>query len=374
MTATPATPATTSVGDAGLAAHVVTTVGSFRLDAELGAEPGEIVALLGPNGAGKSTMVRAVAGLVGLDDGRVVLDGVVLDDPATRTWVPPEQRRVGMVFQDHALFDHLSAAANVAFGLRAAGTGRRAARAEALGWLERVGMDGLADRRPAQLSGGQRQRVALARALAARPRLLLLDEPTAALDGPGRTELRRDLRRHITESGLPTLVVTHDPVEARALADRTVVVERGRVVQQGTVADLAAHPRSRYVADLVGVNLLEGVLQAGGPLRTPSGAEVVGVPAPGVEVADLVGGPGSATIHPRAIALFTDPPHGSPRNCWAGTVVDIDDVDGRVRVRMGGDPALTAEVTSAASRDLGLHTGQRVWAVAKATEVGLAPA
>ena len=201
--------------------------GEFVLDVELEVGPGEIVAVLGPNGAGKSTLLRALAGLTGLDEGAIVLGGHVLDDVAADVFVPPERRPVGLVFQDYRLFPHLSVLDNIAFAARAAGRGRSVARSRAGGWLERLELEELADRKPGQLSGGQGQRVALARALASEPGLLLLDEPTAALDARTRLTVRADLRRHLRQFEGPTVIVTHDPLEAMVMADRLVVIEDG---------------------------------------------------------------------------------------------------------------------------------------------------
>src|SRR5438309_10233131 len=241
-----------------LKAQLATRLGTLRVDVSVEATPGEIVAVLGPNGAGKSTFLRAVAGLVALESGRVELDDVVLDDTSRGIHLQPERRPIGLVFQDYLLFPHLSVLENVAFGLRARGMARTPANREAGRWLDRVGLSAEGERRPASLSGGQAQRVALARVLALNPALLLLDEPMAALDASTRAEFRRDLRRHLESFRGVRLLVTHDPVEAMAMADRLVVVEQGRVLQSGTPADVTQRPRSRYVADLVGVNLFRG--------------------------------------------------------------------------------------------------------------------
>src|SRR5205807_1596481 len=250
--------AISATADGGLRAGLRLDLGRFDLDVELAVEPGEVAALLGPNGAGKTTVLRALAGLLPLAEGRVVLDGQVLEDTASRIHVAVERRPIGMVFQEYLLFPHLSVLENVAFGLRSRGVGRAAARRAAAAWLERLGLPTVADARPSTLSGGQQQRVALARALATDPRMLLLDEPLSALDVSVRAEVRRDLRRHLREFPGVNLLVTHDPLEAVALADRLIVLEGGRVLQTGTPAEVTEHPRSPYVADLVGVNLLRG--------------------------------------------------------------------------------------------------------------------
>ncbi len=348
-----------------LYARIVHTIGTLHLDVELGAGTGETVAILGPNGAGKTTLFRCLCGLAPIDEGVVTLDGEALDEPARRVFVEPERRPVAVVFQDYLLFPNLSALENVAFGLRARGVARAEARARAAAWLERVGLGDRAGHRPRALSGGQAQRVALARALAGDPRLLLLDEPLAALDAGARGTVRRDLRRHLSTFGGVRLLVTHDPVDAYALADRVVIVEHGRVVQTGSLADVSARPRSTYIAELIGINLFTGH-GAGDVVTTASGGRVV-TPAP-------VDGPTFAAVQPHAVALYRTPPDGSPRNVWAVTVADVDRQSDRVRVRLAGSVPLVAEITPAALESLGLRPGDAIWATVKATEVATYPA
>jgi molybdate transport system ATP-binding protein len=348
-----------------LVSHVVRRIGALTLDVELSATDGEVVAILGPNGAGKSTLLRCLAGLSPLDEGRIVLDDRVLDDPTASVFVRPEQRPVGVVFQDYLLFPNLTAAQNVAFGLRARGVRRRVADDRALTWLERVGLADHAAHRPSALSGGQAQRVALARALATEPRLLLLDEPLAALDAGTRGEVRRDLRRHLATRDGVRLLVTHDPVDAYALADRVAIIEDGRVVQAGRLADVAARPRSRYIADLVGVNLFSGIADDDA-IAIGTGGRIV--------PADRPHGAALAVIQPHSVALYPAPPGGSPRNVWSCTVAEIDHQLDRVRVRLDGPVPLVAEITPAAAESLGLRTGDRVWASVKATEIATYPA
>jgi molybdate transport system ATP-binding protein len=348
-----------------LAASMVVRLGDFELDVDLEVADGEVLAVLGPNGCGKSTMMRAIAGLAPLDSGRVILDGVTLDDPEHDVFVPVERRPIGMVFQDYLLFTHLSALENVAFGLRARGAPKARARARALELLDRVGLADHADARPGELSGGQAQRVALARALASDPRVLLLDEPLAALDVTTRREVRRDLRRHLASFGGVRLLVTHDPVDAYALADRVAILDAGHVVQTGSIADVTAHPRSRYVAELVGTNLVAGTI-SGNVLRTDSGVDVV--------VTDAKGGSSFAVIRPQAITLAREIPTGaSPRNTFAGVVGDVDSIGDRVRVNVEGQLHLTAEITSAALDALALRAGDSVYASVKATDIETYP-
>ena len=348
-----------------LEATVQLTLGALALDMNLTIGEGEVVALLGPNGAGKTTLLRAIAGLVPIASGRIQLDGQVLEDASTGDYVPTEKRSIGVVFQDYLLFPHLSVLDNVAFGLRSRGTPPREAAQKAAGWLDRVGLSSYAKAKPDALSGGQRQRVALARALAPDPRLLLLDEPLAALDVTTRAEVRRDLKQHLASFPGLRLVVTHDPLEAAALADRLVVMENGCLVQTGSPAEVTEHPRSQYVADLVGVNLLRGQADEGS-VHLPSG--------PVVAVAGAESGEVFAVIHPRAVALHRHRPEGSPRNVWPGRIAGIELMGGRVRVRIDGDVPVVAEVTPAALRELGLEEGGEVWLSFKATEVGVYPA
>jgi molybdate transport system ATP-binding protein len=347
-----------------LHAHVSVQLGGFRLDAALDAAPSETVVLLGPNGSGKTTLLRLLAGLLPLDFGSIVLDGTVLDDPEAGVFVSAEARRAGVVFQDHLLFPHLSALENVAFGLRARGVSRRVARAEAQAWLDRLGLGDRARLRPSALSGGQEQRIALARALALQPRMLLLDEPLAALDVTTRVEVRRELRRALEAFDGIRLLVTHDPVEAVALADRVVVIEDGRVRQTGTIAELRARPRSRYVADFAGVNLYSGVAH-GDHLRLDDGAELAVVNDDGVV------GPAFAIVHPDAVAVYPGPPHGSPRNTWSGVLGYVDHEGRRARLRIDAPVSITAEITERSLAELGLGIGSEVWVSVKATEIDI---
>ena len=226
--------------------------GDFRLDVVFRVNDGETLAVLGPNGAGKSTILRCLLGLVPLDAGRITLHDIVLDDVDADVFVEPDQRRIGAVFQDYLLFRHLSAIDNVAFGLRARGTKKDESRLIARSLLERFEVDHLADRFPSQLSGGEAQRVALARALAIEPRAIVLDEPLAALDVTTRKSVRDELARFLTTFSGPRVLVTHDPVDARRLADRVLIVENGHVIQEGPILDVVRQPASAYVEALFG--------------------------------------------------------------------------------------------------------------------------
>ena len=263
------------------------------------------------------------------------------------------------------MFPHLSALENVAFGLRARGVRRRDARRRARAWLERVDMAEHVAARPRALSGGQAQRVALARALVPEPRVLLLDEPLSALDASTRVDTRRELRRHLDAHDGSRVVVTHDPVDAMTLGDRVIVLEAGRVVQAGPLAELRERPRSRYVADLVGVNLYRGDAH-GQRIRLRGQGELV---AAGHARGDVF-----AVVHPRAVALHRREPEGTPRNVLPGTVEHLDVEGDRVRVIVAGAVPVTAEVTPAAVAELELTAGAAVWASVKATEISVYPA
>lgn len=327
---------------AGLAATIAVP---GRLSAEITAEPGAVVAVVGPNGAGKTTLLRVLAGL--LDPGAG--GGVALGG---RSWtappVLPRDRRVGYVVQGQALFPHLSARENVAFGLRARGLDRRAARARAETELARLGVGAFADRRPGQLSGGQAQRVAIARALATDPDLLLLDEPFSGLDVGVAATLRVELARHLASYDGVALLVTHDAVDALTLGTQVLVLEDGRVAQTGTPTDVAAHPRTDHVARLVGLNVL----------AAPDDPDRL------------------TAFRPSGVTLSVDEPAGSARLRWAGTVEQLTPYgDGvRVAVRTTFERPVLADVTAGAVAELGLHPGQPVWASVKETAVTRYPA
>jgi len=354
-------------GAVSLTAQICVDLDGFRLDVALTVEPGETVAIVGPNGAGKTTLLRALAGLRALSTGYVHLDGTVLDDPATATYLPPEKRSVGVVFQDDLLFPHLDARDNVAFGLRPRGHRRPEARRQAAHWLERVGVADRQSARPAELSGGESQRVALARALAPNPALLLLDEPLAALDATTRNEVRRDLRRHLHTFPGQRVLVTHDPVDAAVLADRVVVLDAGRVAQMGTPAEITARPRTPWVAALTGTNLYAGTATSQGEMALDGGGHL--------RLADLVHpGPVFAAIHPRAVTVHGTRPEGSARNTWPGRIAAVEPVGDRLRVQIDGTPPVVAEVTAAAVHEAGLVESTPVWVAVKAAEIDVYPA
>ncbi|MFF5877720.1 ABC transporter permease [Streptomyces californicus] len=328
----------------------------------LDAGPGTTIAVVGPNGAGKTTLLRALLGLT--PRAHAVLR---LGDRDV-TALPPHRRGVAWVPQDGALFPHLSALANTAYGLRAHGVPRAEARREAQDWLDRLGVGHLAHRRTDRLSGGQAQRVALARALAARPRLLLLDEPLAALDQTTRARVRHTLRGHLARFGGVCLIVTHDPVEAVSLADRVLVLEDGRVLQDEPPAEVTRHPRSPWVARMLGRNAWPGTTTADGLAPEGGGRLVAAEPLP-------AGAPALAVIGPEAVSVHRERPTGSPRNVWPGTVREITAVGSRLRllITSAEAPDLVAEVTPESAAELGLTDGSAVWTSVKATEATVVP-
>ena len=356
----------------------------FTLDVSLSVARGEVVAVLGPNGSGKSTLLGVLAGLLRPDAGRVVLAGKVLTDTVAGVHVPTHHRGVGLLAQQALLFPHLTALANVAFGPRCHGVGRREAAERAGRLLAEVDVAELARRRPSQLSGGQAQRVALARALAGEPELLLLDEPLAALDVDSAPALRGLLRRVLRGSGPdapaspPTtgLLVSHDVLDALVLADRVIVMTAGSIVEQGPTREVLTRPRSPFAARIAGLNLVPGVGTAGG-LRTADGTTVAGQDA-GEGLAD--GSAAVAVFPPSAVSVFRTRPDGSPRNVVEVRLAGMEPHGEVVRLRAepvaGGQPwvaGLAADVTPAAVADLAdaevLAPGARLWFAVKATEV-----
>lgn len=349
------------MSEAGLEADFSLQLGQgFQIEIALSIPPGKTAALLGPNGAGKSTAVAALAGLLPIGRGRISLGGVTLDDPARACFLPPNERKVGLLFQDHLLFPHLSVIDNVAFGLRSRGIRRPEAYRRASEWLERIGLHDLARRRPDQLSGGQSQGVALARALVIEPDLLLLDEPLSALDVTTRVQVRRTLAEHLENFAGPRLVITHDPTEAFLLADEIHIIEEGVVTQVGSADDIRLRPRTSYAADLAGSNLLVGSAAGG---LVDSGGHILHIADPTISSEVIL------TIRPTAISVHLHPPEGSPRNAWATSVELIEALGDRVRMFTGPPLPLTVEITKEAAVSLGLLPGARIWLAIKATEI-----
>ncbi|MCZ0856797.1 molybdate ABC transporter permease subunit [Actinomyces israelii] len=357
---------------------------SFRLDArdvvvDLTVPAGRTVALVGPNGSGKSTVCTVVAGLLDAEGGRVVLGERVLDGP--EGFVPAGRREVALLSQEPGVFTHMSVLSNVVFALRCQGASRQQARSRARSELAAVGASHLASRSGGALSGGQAARVALARALATRPRLLVLDEPMSALDVTARQEMRALVARRAAEEGLTALVVTHDVLDVTALADDVVVLEGGRVVERGATAQVLAAPVSDFAARLTGTAVLTGELagDAEAPaLELPHGQVVHGRPRDdaGARGEGLrPGGPGIALVPPDAVALYREPPEGSPRNVLAGRVTGVERAGALVSVSVGlaGGQGVRAVVTAGAVAEMGIAVGQELWCAIKAVEVRIVP-
>ncbi|KRE91048.1 MULTISPECIES: sulfate/molybdate ABC transporter ATP-binding protein [unclassified Arthrobacter] len=346
-------------------------------DVVLTVRPGETVAVMGPNGAGKSTLLTGIAGLLRPDSGRAELNGRTLFDldDGKRTWAAPHHRGTALLAQEPLLFPHLTALDNVSFGPRSAGVSKRAAEEKARRWLAEVEAGDLAARRPAQLSGGQAQRVAVARALAADPALLLLDEPLAALDIHSAPLLRRLFKRVL--AGRQAIIATHDVLDALMLADRVVILEDGRIVEEGPTRAVLERPRSSFAAGLAGLNFIPGTLDGPG-VRTSAGLRITGhddgsftpEAGPDGDPAPLPkpDAPGVAVFPPSAVSVFLDDAHGSPRNSFAVTISDLEPHGDQIRVRAGG---LAADITPAASADLGLAPGMTVHFVVKAAAVSV---
>ena len=365
----------------------------WAVDARL--RPGLVTAVVGHNGAGKSTLAQVVAGALRLDSGSARIGERVVDDAAT--FVPARRRGVAMVSQAPRIFTHMSVVANVAFPLRVRGVRRAQARAAALEQLRAVGIADLAHRRGSDLSGGQAARVALARALVFRPDVLILDEPTAALDVEATAQVSAVLRERLTGAGITTLLVSHDIAEVLALASRMIVMGEGRVVEEGEPARVLASPSSVFAARLAGLNIVSGHALARSGLvgvRVGEGelwaADLSGSDSGSVGVVDVSpgdaddsaasgenarGGRVALTFPPEAVALSREEAHASPRSVLPGVVAGVD-VAGSlvsVRVALAEDVVVTARVTASAWADLGLGVGDSLWVSVKATQVRAIP-
>ena len=361
----------------------------WDVDAEL--RPGLVTAVVGHNGAGKSTLAQVIAGTLRVDSGTVSIGERVVDDAAT--FVPARRRGVAMVSQAPRIFTHMSVLANVAFPLRVRGVGRAQAREAALEQLRAVGIDDLAHKRASDLSGGQAARVAIARALVFRPEVLILDEPTAALDVEATTQVSSVLRQRLTGAGITTLLVSHDIAEVLALASHMIVMGDGRVVEEGEPARVLASPSSVFAARLAGLNIVAGpIVTRPGMVGVSVGeAELWAADLSGFDSADAgrvdtvagdaaddvasggsnQGGRVALTFPPEAVALAREESHASPRSVLPGVVAGID-VDGSlvsVRVALAEGVSVTSRVTASAWAELGLGVGDSLWASVKATQV-----
>lgn len=390
----PSSEASTALaGDAGEGAdvRVAGTIAErgWKVDAEL--RPGLVTAVVGHNGAGKSTLAQVIAGTLRLDQGSARIGERVVDDAVT--FVPARRRGVAMVSQAPRIFTHMSVLANVAFPLRVRGVGRAQAREAALEQLRAVGIDDLAHKRASDLSGGQAARVAIARALVFRPEVLILDEPTAALDVEATTQVSSVLRQRLTGAGITTLLVSHDIAEVLALASHMIVMGDGRVVEEGEPARVLASPSSVFAARLAGLNIVAGpIVTRPGMVGVSVGeAELWAADLSGFDSADAgrvdtvagdaaddvasggsnQGGRVALTFPPEAVALAREESHASPRSVLPGVVAGID-VDGSlvsVRVALAEGVSVTSRVTASAWAELGLGVGDSLWASVKATQV-----
>ena len=359
-----------AVSPKGLSAHIRLTRAGFSINADLEVEAGSTAALLGPNGAGKSSVLGAIAGFLELPAGSeisVTLAERSLEDTTARRWTPPEDRNIGVVFQEHLLFGHMTVLDNVAFGPRSTGSRTAEARRQAASWIELLGVSELSDRQPHELSGGQAQKIAIARALAASPDALLLDEPLAALDVAARSEVRRVLREQLDSFRGPRLLITHDPSDAFLLADTTFVIENGRITQRGTPDEVRRSPATPYVAALAGTNLYAGLAAHGSVLLADHDHTFT--------ITDTsMTGSVLLTVHPTAVSLHPDCPSGSQRNVWNTTVELVEPLGDIVRITLGGPVPMAVDVTPAAVTSLGLRPSGPVWAAVKATEISATPA
>ena len=347
--------------------------GGARVEAafDLPLDRAHTTVLFGPSGSGKSTVLRILAGLERPAAGRIALDGETWMDAARGRHLPPWKRPVGFLFQDYALFPHLDAEANAAFGLEGLEVAERRRRVGEA--FDLLGLAGLAGRRPAQLSGGQQQRVALARALVRRPRILLLDEPLSALDRPTQEALRRDLGRWLREAALPALLVTHDRTEALTLGDHLLLLHEGRLRQTGRPAEVFSHPADPDLAPLIGMGTVTPVRVLGrehGLVRVAAGAAELWAPDPG-----NLGAEAFACIRGEGVGLERE--GGAPRsarNRLPGRIVSMAHEGALVRIQLDCGFPLEALATAWACEDLGLHPGDPVAASLKATAIHLIPA
>ena len=352
----------------GVAVRVAGTVAARGWDVDAELRPGLVTAVVGHNGAGKSTLAQVIAGTLRLDSGTVSIGGRVVDDAAT--FVPARRRGVAMVSQAPRIFTHMSVAANVSFPLRVRGVGRAEARAAALEQLRAVGIADLANKRASDLSGGQAARVAIARALVFRPQVLILDEPTAALDVEATAQVSAVLRERLAGSGITTLLVSHDIAEVLSLASHMIVMGEGRIVEEGEPARVLASPASVFAARLAGLNIVSGppVARPGMVgVRVGDGVLWAADSATPEEESACV----ALTFPPEAVALSREEAHASPRSVLPGVVAGID-VDGSlvsVHVALAEGVSVTARVTAAAWSELGLGVGEGLWVSVKATQV-----
>jgi molybdate transport system ATP-binding protein len=338
------------------------TLREFSVAVDFTVSEGQCLVLVGPTGCGKTTTLRLIAGLADADEGSIELDGEFLLDTKRRLSLPPQRRHVGVVFQDYALFPHLSVLRNVTYGAAARGIPRAQAEALAREALERVQLPGLEQVKPTQLSGGQQQRVALARALASGARMLLMDEPMSALDPHTRRQVRSELRALISDVGLQTICVTHDVADALTLGDVIGVMKQGRIVQLGDRRELLSQPRDAFVAEFLGINLLSGLAQ-----RQEEGLTAVTVGPHTFYSLSELSGEVMMTFHPSDVSLSLTPPESSAMNVFRGKVSSLSHLGGRTRVTVEDGISIIVELTHSSEERLGLELGTEVYASFKAS-------
>jgi molybdate transport system ATP-binding protein len=337
-----------------------------QFDVSFTLSDGETLAVLGPNGAGKSTLLNLISGLLSPDSGHAELDGETLfaaGPGRQRVWKPPHTRGVSLLAQEALLFPHLTVLDNVAFGPTSTGVTKKSARAAARTWLAEVDAGELEGRKPAQLSGGQAQRIAVARALAADPKLLLLDEPMAALDIAVAPALRRTLRRVLENR--TAIIVTHDILDAYTLADRVIVIDHGHIVEDGPTRSILEQPRDPFTADIAGLNVLSGIRTATG-LRTTDGTEL-DTARPLVSITSAT--ECTAAVRPANVRVSTRRPDASV-NALFKAVTDLEPRGDLIRVRADG---IAADATPADVADLDLGIGTSAWFTFSADDAVIYP-
>lgn len=360
----------------------------FHLKLEFQVPTGTTMVLLGESGAGKTTTLQLLAGLTYPQRGSIALDGQIYFDHATGIKCPPQERATGYVFQDYILFPHLSVFENIAFGLRAQRLASTTITQRVDEVLERLALTEFAQRRPHQLSGGQQQRVAIARALVLRPRLLLLDEPLAALDVQTRRDVRQELRQILQDLTITTVMVTHQYVEALLFGQQILVLDQGQVIQQGNQQELRESPRSSYIAELVGVNFFRGHISSYETATTcivqlaDSQSQIIATLREQIsnEPGKPIGTDAYVIVDPRSITLHTARPEGSARNIFQGEILHLlqlgsgpQSSKGQVRVSIrldnfASNQPLQTEITSDSVTRMKLHEGQKLYATWKASE------
>jgi molybdate transport system ATP-binding protein len=350
-----------------LSVQVRKALREFGLDIGFEVRPAETLVIIGPSGCGKTTTLNVIAGLVEPDEGRVTVNDRLLWDRSARVDVPAEQRRVGYVFQDFALFPHMTVGDNVAYGLRARKTPKASIPGKVDEALKLLGVEHLRDQKPGELSGGEKQRVALARAIACEAEILLLDEPLGSLDAQTRNHVRGELQRLLRLVKRIVIMVTHDYLDALTFGDQICVLDRGKVLQIGSRTELLRHPKSKFVAELTGVNFLEGAITG------VSGEGLAEIAVNGMKLYAMANG-GSVgetlvAFFPSDVSISREPPESSAMNVMRSTIKEIVDLGDKVRLTLNGSLLLCAEITAGSLERMRLAEGEEVYASVKATAI-----